>query len=100
MARFDIGLDNSGDLLIGADDFVIVQSDEQHIQDTVNAFPGWWKKDPLDGVGIALWRYSPANAQAMAKSIRLNLNADGYICSPTVTIDSAGKLVVNTNAEI
>lgn len=100
MARYDVALGTDDDLLIVNGDFAIKQSDEQHIQDTINAFPSWWKMNPLDGVGIRAWQYSPANAQAMAKSIRLNLSADGYICSPTVTLDVAGKLVVNTNAEI
>lgn len=90
-------LDN--DLVIQNGDFVVDASDEQHIQDTINAFPGWWKQNPLDGVGIGSWRYSPANVQAMTKAIKLNLQADGYICSPTITLDASGKMIIVTNAE-
>lgn len=97
--RQDIKLSNN-DLVIQNGDFVISESDEQHIQDTINAFPGWWKMNPADGVGIRAWQYSPSNAQAMNKIIRLNLNADGYICSPSVTLDVTGKLTIITNAEV
>lgn len=28
-------------------------SDTQHVQDTINAAPGWWKENPSDGVNIS-----------------------------------------------
>lgn len=42
-ANQDIALMHN-DLLIRNGDFVIGESDEQHIMDTINAFPGWWKE--------------------------------------------------------
>jgi hypothetical protein len=97
--RNDITLKDN-DLVFRGGDFLISQSDEQHIEDTINAFQGWWKMNPTDGVGIRSWQKSPAIIQQMTKSIRLNLQADGYICSPKISFDSKGNLIINTNAEL
>jgi len=88
------------DLVFAYGDFVIVESDTQHIEDTINAFQGWWKQNPLDGVGIRAWQKSPALIQKMTQSIRLNLESDGYKSSPKITIDSKGNLIIDPNATI
>ena len=100
-SRYDIQIVNN-DLFFNAQvDFVIAVSDEQHIEDTINAFPGWWKEDPEDGVGIASYLGGPLNTQLLAKNIILQLTADGYtVTSPTVTLDTSGNLIVNPNATI
>lgn len=99
-SRFDIQLENN-DLVIKNGDFVFAPSDEQHIQDTINAFPSWWKENPQDGVGIRSWIGSPANAQEANRKIRIQLESDGYnVQNPSVKFDADGKLIVQPNATI
>ena len=96
--RYDIQLTDSQDILFKDGDFVINQSDEQHIQDSINAFPGWWKQYPLDGVGIAAYDKGPTSRQVIAQKIQNELKADGYSLGyPSVTLDANGKLTINPN---
>jgi hypothetical protein len=98
--RYDIGLNNN-DLVIQYGDFIIAESDTQHVVDTLNAFAGWWKEFPLDGVGVMQYIKSPADVQDINRNVRINLLADGYISkAPVVTLDVAGLLTINPNAEI
>ena len=103
-SRHDISLErivtNDEPIFLNGD-FSIVESDEQHIQDTINAFPSWWKEYPLQGVGIKAWLGSPANIQDMTKAIRLQLQADGYtVTNPKITLNPDGSLIINPNATI
>lgn len=87
------------DLQIRDGDFVIGESDEQHVADTINAFPGWWKEFPADGVGIFAYLNSSGQEQALSRAIKLNLSSDGYIVNnPSIIMDSDGTLTVNPNA--
>jgi hypothetical protein len=98
--RYDIALDNN-ELVIKNGDFVIAQSDTQHVVDTLNAFAGWWKEFPLDGVGIFSFTKSPADVQAINRKIRIELESDGYaIKAPVVKLDPNGELFINPQAEI
>jgi hypothetical protein len=86
--RTDIQLTTGGDLLIQNGDFVIGLSDVQHIKDTINAFPGWWKEFPVDGVGIINY-LNGGDEQELEKNVRIQLTADGYqVGTPTVQINS------------
>jgi hypothetical protein len=99
-SRYDIKLIDN-DPVFENGDFAIDISDQQHIQDTIQAFPGWWKQYPDEGVGILKWIGGPADPQAAAKSIRLNLTNDGYtVVNPTIKFDAAGQLIINPNATI
>ena len=100
-SRFDIQLIDN-DLFISPDgDFVFELSDEQHIEDTINAFAGWWKENPADGVGIKSYLGAPLNTQIIAQNIRTQLNNDGYTVSkPTAVIDANGNLTINPDATI
>jgi hypothetical protein len=95
---YDIALlDNDIDFRGG--DMYIVESDTQHVIDTINAFPGWWKENPSDGVGLMSYMKSSASMQALNRSIRVQLNSDGYtINAPVITLDSAGNLFIDPNA--
>lgn len=98
--NFDIALFNN-DLYIDADsgDFVIAPSDEQHIIDTIAAFPGWWKENPDDGVGLMAYENSSGQEQVLQQSIKIQLQSDGYqVNNPSVARDAAGELVVKPNA--
>jgi hypothetical protein len=97
-ANTDILLVNN-DLLIQSGDLVTGYSDQQHIEDTINAFPGWWKENPLDGVGIGGYLNAPDKTQEIIRAIRLHLTNDGYqVGNPTVTLDAAGNMVINPDA--
>jgi len=100
MARYDMKYTN-GALDISSGDISIVPSDEQHIEDTINAFAGWWKEFPFEGVGILAWLGGSINTQAIQRAIRINLEADNYtVGNPTVTVANDGKVTINPDANI
>jgi hypothetical protein len=89
------------DLAIQNGDFFVVISDQQHIKDTLQASAGWWKQYPEEGVGIRDWVGGPADAQALTKKIRIQLELDGYtVNNPQVTLSASGELLVNPNASL
>lgn len=95
---FDICLQYN-DLFIDGGDFIVAESDEQHIIDTISAFPGWWKENPTDGVGLFQYLKSSGQEQLLSKNIKIQLQSDGYqVNVPTVTTDSSGKMVIDPNA--
>lgn len=86
---------SGNDLLITGGDFGIGISDPQHIADTMNAFPGWWKENPADGVGVFQYLNSSGQEQQLKRSVIIQMQADGYTASPDVTINSAGQIIIN-----
>ena len=78
------------DLAIENGDFVISLSDEQHIEDIITSFLGWWKEYPALGVGIKQYQGSSGMEQTMEREIKLQLQGDGY------TVDGA-KVESNPN---
>jgi hypothetical protein len=100
MANQDLALDEN-DLYITNGDFAIAESDVQHINDTINAFQGWWKNYPEDGVGIFQYLNSIGSEQTIKRSLIINLQSDGYtVSNPVVEVDSSGKLKIIPNATI
>jgi len=96
--NYDMAL-NGNDLLIVDGDFAFAESDQQHVIDTINAFPGWWKENPQDGVGLMAYSKSPGEAQRINRAIKIQLQSDNYtVENPVVTIDNSGLLTVNPNA--
>lgn len=92
---------SSSDLYMVGGDIAISQSDVQHIDDTINAFPGWWKNNPPDGVGIFQYLNGINQEQTIKRSLMINLQSDGYVVSnPDVSTDSSGKLNITPNANI
>lgn len=95
----DIALHNN-DLYFVDGDFAVADSDIQHVSDTIAAFPGWWKENPPDGVGIFQYLHSGGQDQVIKRSIRINLLSDGYSADAvSVVLDAAGNLIVIPNAE-
>lgn len=98
MASKDFGLFQN-DLITDDGDFVISLSDQQHIADTINAFPGWWKENPADGVGIFQFLESSGQEQEIERSVKINLQSDGYqVGNPNVSKDSNGNLTIDPQA--
>lgn len=98
--NYDIALQqNDAYIDPGTGDFLIVASDEQHIIDTINAFPGWWKENPSDGVGLFQYENSSGQEQILQRVIKIQLQSDGYqVSNPIVRRDSSGELIVQPNA--
>lgn len=95
---YDIKLNKTGDLFFKSGDLVVDASDEQHIQDTINAYPGWWKEFPADGVGILSYLKSSGKQQELARSIILQLQADGYTISNPLVAINVDNITINPNA--
>lgn len=90
---------NNNDIFIINGDFIIAESDEQHILDSLNSFPGYWKQNPLDGVGIRQYQNAVGIEQDLARKINVELASDGYqSAGAIVAFDATGRLNVNPNA--
>lgn len=88
------------DLYIKNGDFAIGESDTQHIADTLNAFPGWWKEFPADGVGVFSFLNAAGQEQTLKRAIQIQLSSDGYtVSNPQVKVNAAGQLDINPNAK-
>jgi len=99
--RKDILFGNDDDLLFKDGDFVIGESDQQHVIDSINAAPGWWKEFPIDGVNVRMFLKSAGGAQQLARKIKIELNKDGYtVNNPVVEFGTDGKLKIYPNASI
>ncbi len=97
-ASTDFSLLNN-DIVIKNGDFATGPSDMQHIEDTINAFPGWWKEYPADGVGILQYINSSGQEQAITRSVAINLRADGYrVTGPSISVNNKGTLTIIPNA--
>jgi len=98
-ALFDWGLDENGDLDIEENDFTYVLSDQQHIQDTIEAAPLWWKQFPGDGVAIRRYEGSSGKIQKLMGSMKQQLQNDGYSCNnPDIVQAPNGTFTYNPNA--
>lgn len=92
--------DDNGDLKIAGGDFLVGDSDGQHIEDIFQSFVGWWKQSPQVGIGISLYLNTSGTQQALEQSIKLQLQADGYsINSLKITSDKNGDMVIQQDAK-
>lgn len=74
----DILIDDDADLRIENGDFVVGDSDQQHVLLIINTFPGHWKQYPTCGVGIMQYFVSSGQGAVLRRSINVQLTADGY----------------------
>lgn len=96
--NYDIALINN-DVAIVDGDFSVAESDTQHIIDTINAFPGWWKENPADGVGLMQYKKASGAVQDLNRDIRIQLRLDGYtVDAPVIELTPEGQLTINPNA--
>lgn len=96
-SSYDLKILNN-DFVFQSGDFVIDVSDQQHVADTINAFPGWWKENPPDGVAVYQYLNSSGKEQEVARKIKLQLTADGYLVSNPDVINQNGLMLINPNA--
>lgn len=59
-------------------DFLITESDTQHVQDIINSFVGWYKEFPTIGVGIKKYLGASGGVQVVKRAIKIQLKSDGY----------------------
>jgi hypothetical protein len=98
--RIDYLCNLSNDLLIANGDFVIGISDEMHIEDTIKSDVGHYKENPQDGVGIDRYVKSTGQEQILARSIKIQLENDGYtVNNPKIDINNE-KITITPNAEL
>jgi len=98
-ARTDFATDDKAQLIFKNGDLTIGFSDEQHIQDTINAIPGYWKEFPTDGVAVIKYINSPGGGQLLSRKIKVELENDGYkVSNPIIKFSANGKLNITPNA--
>lgn len=91
MARTDISLAATGDLLIATGDFAIIESDEQHVELLLSSTKGSIRQYPEMGVGLANYvKKQGGSLTGLKRSIEVNLKADGYKVN-TLDIDGSGE---------
>lgn len=98
MIAQDFLLDENYDLLITGGDFVIGASDNQHIQDIIQSYIGWWKQFPLVGVGIQSFVNSNGQDQALSRSIQIQLQSDGFTVQSPQVIINPDQVIIQPNA--
>ncbi len=78
--RQDLRQDTNGDIYINPStgDFSIVESDNQHVSDILQAVSGDYKEFPLIGVNFYKFHNSTGQRQVLEGLIRTQLSADGY----------------------
>lgn len=95
--RQDLRQDENGDIYINPStgDFSIVESDNQHVSDILQAVSGDYKEFPLIGVNFFRFENSTGQRQILEGIIRTQLRADGYDVNKVVIPES-----VTSTAEI
>ena len=93
MKAHDFKLDTDGDIAIENGDFVIVESDQQHIKDIMESVGGWFKKFPLVGLNPYQYLNARVSATELNKNAKIQLQADGYADVVTdLSQDSSNKI--------
>ncbi len=90
MNRQDLQLDNEGDLLIENGDFVIAESDEQHVTHLLQAVKGDYKQFPTTGCNLIDFIKKGESAKKIEHEITTQLKADGYKLTELL-LDSDGN---------
>lgn len=90
----DFLLDENGDLLIQNGDLVVGPSDNQHIDDIISSFAGFFKENPNLGVGINQ-DIKSQNGKGIVNTILQQLQSDGYQVPSVDTKINNGVLTVS-----
>lgn len=96
----DFLLDESGDLVTGANDLVTGASDVQHIEHLVQAFAGFYRESPLCGAGIGQYYRSSGTAPEVQRAVAVQLAADNYqVNEVQVSLSVTGEMKVSVDAK-
>lgn len=57
-------------------DFELVESDIQHVENIIIAEPGWYKEFPSIGVGLQKYNRTTGKQQELDRAIAVNLKMD------------------------
>jgi hypothetical protein len=82
------------DLEFQQGDFLITNSDQQHIEDIVEAFQGSYKEFPLLGVGIRQYINSAGAQDEVQSLVQLQLESDGYTVN-SVILGDQGNIYID-----
>lgn len=70
-----------GNLVIKNGDFLIAESDMQHVEDIVISPAGDFKSTPMIGFGAVLHLKKNHNQSAFKRDLKIQLEYDGYVNS-------------------
>ena len=98
MPRFDIKIDKT--FINANNDISFYESDEDHIQDTIQATQGSYKESPQDGVNIQAYLNSQGQGQTLAREIIVQLKSDLYVVNNPIINITSDSISVNPNATI
>lgn len=99
MIATDLLLDANADLAIERGDFVLGESDAQHIDLLLQTNLGEWRQDPLVGVGLNRFivsTYGPGQTAELTRTVSIQLERDGYTI---IELDLANLSTALINAE-
>lgn len=94
--RQDILRDENGGLAFANGDFVIGQSDQQHVEDILDLQPGEIKEFPVVGFGAINYIKRTITADEFKRDLKIQLNMDGYT-NPVIDTSNG---IENLNIEI
>lgn len=77
MISQDLQVDDAGDILLVNGDYVMDESDMQHIEDILDGYPGEYRNAPL--LGVYLQRaVNGLMDGSIRRDININLQSDNY----------------------
>jgi len=74
----DIDFNESFELKIANGDFVLSDSDQNHIMLITKSYLGAFKQYPLIGVGVDYYQASTGQQQVLKRNIKVQLESDSY----------------------
>lgn len=79
MAASDILVDSTGQPVIKNGDYVVGDSEAQHLDHLLQAFPGSYFYYPLTGIGAPAWKNARIGLSSIEANTKLQLKADGWV---------------------
>jgi len=89
----DILLTDGNELQTLRGDFLVGESDAQHVQHIIEATKGNFLENPTLGVGITEFRNGNISLAELSKRVRLELQKDGYKLNKVNFIN--GEIVID-----
>ncbi|HRO76128.1 MAG TPA: hypothetical protein PLP27_08290 [Crocinitomicaceae bacterium] len=95
MARTDIMLDDNEDLIISNGDFMIDDSNDQHVAIIFDCVKGEIRQNP--SLGFAAMHFLKSNVKDvdLKRALRVELNKDGYDDADIILNRERGVITIN-----